>query len=212
MRSPDPDSRESRSRGARATPPALGPGDCPLEALREVHFLQRRICRDMEDLAATDIARPALAFEVLTNLCRDLPLHHADEDADLFPLLRQRASDEDEIDPLLDRLSADHQANAALGAPLLAALSCMADGALPAPEDRTALRALAQAERRHMTIENAIVLPLARARLTGADCQRLRAAMATRRAAPFVAPGPCRRLLAGRHPAAAEALPQGTEP
>lgn len=207
--------RESRIRGARAAPSPLGPGDCPLEALREVHFLQRQICLDMEVLADSRIPRPALAREVLMNLCRDLPLHHADEDLDLFPLLRARALPEDEIDPLLDCLSADHLAEPARLAALLAALACLADGALPAPEDRSALRALAQAERRHMTIENAIVLPLAAARLTDADRQHLRAAMATRRAAPpdpLRAPGPCRRFLSGAQDIPADRQPEGTGP
>ena len=186
--------RESRARGARAAAPPLGPGDCPLEALREVYFLQRQICLDMETLADTTTARPALALAVLTNLCRDLPLHHADEDEGLFPLLRARALEEDEIDRLLTRLSADHEAKAAAIQPLLAALACMADQALPAPEDRVALRALAQAERRHMIIENAILLPLAQARLTDADRRQLIAAMAARRATPPALLGPCARL------------------
>ncbi len=190
------DDRENRTRGARAAPPALGPGDCPLEALREVHFLQRQICRDLEVLAETRVPRAALARGVLLNLCRDLPLHHADEDHDLFPLLRKRAEPEDEIDPLLDRLSADHSRDAGQRPPLLAALACLADGALPAPEDRIALLALAQSERRHMTIENAIVLPLARARLTDEDRTHLMAAMAARRDAPLAAEGPCRKILA----------------
>lgn len=194
MPRPDARERESRSRGARAMPPALGHGDCPLEALREMHFLQRQICIDMEALADTTVAQPALALQILANLCRDLPLHHADEDEDLFPRLRQRATADDDIEALLDRLAADHRATAAQSEPLLAALECMADGALPAPEDRAALRALAQAERRHTTIENAIVLPLAKARLTRADRAALKAAMLARRAAPFAAEGPCRRV------------------
>ena len=156
-------------------------GDCPIEALRAAHLVQRQVCQDMETLADTRIARPALALAVLTNLRHDLPLHHADEDEDLFPLLRERAQTEDEIGPLLDRLSSEHRADGDRRGAVLAALACMADGALPAPEDRAALRALAQAERRHMTIENAIVLPLARARLPQADLQRLSAAMAARR-------------------------------
>ncbi len=187
--------RDSRSRGARAVSPTLGHGDCPLEALREMHFLQRQICNDMEALADTTTPEPALALQILTNLCRDLPLHHADEDETLFPVLRQRATADDDIEALLDRLSAEHHAVEAQREPLLAALECMADGALPAPEDRDALRALARAERRHMTIENAIILPLAKARLTRADRAALREAMLARRAAPFTAEGPCRRVM-----------------
>jgi hypothetical protein len=192
--------RENRARDSRAVTPPLNPEDCPLEALREVHFLQRQFCLDMEALAETTKARPALARAVLTNLCRDLPLHHADEDAGLFPLLRERARNEDAIEPLLDRLSADHDAIAAARQPLLTALSCLADGALPAPEDRAALRALAQAKLRHLTIEHAIILPLAQFRLTVADRRQLIAAMATRRATPPDAEGPSADLSSDMHP------------
>lgn len=208
----DRDLGSSSARGVRAALSPLRPKDCPLEALREAHFLERQVCNAMEALADTRLARPALALEVLTSLCRDLPLHHADEEEDLFPLLRERAREEDEIAPLLDRLSTEHRAHGTGRAPLLAALVCMADGALPAPEDRVALRALAQAKRRHLTIENAIILPLAQARLTDADRKQLMAAMAARRAVPLDFDGPCRRLLVGRPPTAPGTAADGTAP
>lgn len=194
MSCPDVEDRGRHTPSARVVHRATGAPDCPLEAIREVHFFQRQICAAMELLANTDVARPALALTVLTNLCRDLPLHHADEDEDLFPLLRRRALEEDDIGPLLDRLLADHAATDAVRRPLLAALACMADGALPAPEDRAALRELARAERRHMTIENAVILPLARARLTKADRTALRVSISARHGAAFTPEGPCRRI------------------
>lgn len=182
--------------GGRATAPPLSAADCPLEALREEHFRQRQFCKDMEVLADTAMPRPALALALLVTLCRDRPLHHLDEDEGLFPRLRARALPEDEIAPLLDRLSAEH-AGATLADPgLLAALACMADGALPAPEDRAALRALAQSKRRHMLLENAVILPMAAMRLTAADRATLLAEMRARRASPPPARGLCARVLA----------------
>lgn len=208
----DRDLRPCGARGAHAALLPLRPKDCPLEVLREVHFLERQVCNDMEALADTRLAAQDLALEVLRSLCHDLPLHHADEAEDLFPLLRERAREEDEIAPLLDRLSSEHRAHGTLRVPLLAALVCMADGALPAPEDRITLRALAQAKRRHLTFENAIVLPLARARLTDADRKQLMAAMAARRAVPWDFDGPCRRLLAGRRATPAALATDGSGP
>lgn len=195
---PGPEQSDGNGLSPGAMPAAPGAGDCPLEALRAMHVLQRQTCIDMETLADTTIARPSLALRILVTFCRDLPLHHADEDDDLFPLLRRRATADDDIERLLNRLGADHAASAGQSAPLIAALGCMADGALPAPEDRTALRALAQSGRRHMTIENAIILPLAKARLTCNDLAALRAAMVARRLAPPTLQGPCRRLLRDR--------------
>jgi len=178
-------------RGTRLVRRQIEAADCPLDMLSDEHFLQRQFAADMEDLAATESAQPALARSVLRNLCRDLPLHHADEDESLFPRLRQRAAPEDEIGRLLDRLSADHRLVEGAIAPLIPALVCMAEGALPTTEDRAALCALAQAERRHLIFENAIVLPLARVRLTAADRQAMRDEMRARRLAPPVACAAC---------------------
>jgi hypothetical protein len=182
---------EGGARGARAARAPLSAADCPLEAMREEHFRQRQFCVDMETLAATTVARPALALALLTNLCRDRPMHHRDEDEGLFPRLRRRAKPCDEVGPLLDRLSREHSAAPGAVAALAAALACMADGALPAPEDREALRTLAQAERRHMTIENAVVLPLARLRLTAQDRAALLAGMRARRSPAAPGDGHC---------------------
>lgn len=189
------------ARGARAAAVPLTAADCPLEAMREEHFRQRQFCIDMETLAGTDVPRPGLALALLVNLCRDRPLHHRDEDEGLFPRLSARALPEDEIAPLLARLSQDHAAGG--NDDLMAALACMADGALPAPEDRAALRAQALAERRHMTIENAIVLPLAQLRLTDPDKAALLGEMRARRDMGLPATGPCARV-AGGVPALAE--------
>lgn len=175
-------------RGAVAARPQVDAAACPLEALIEEHFLQRQLTTEMERLAMGQTPNPALARTILRNLCRDLALHHADETESLFPRLRRRAAPEDEIEPLLNRLAAEHVAAGQAIAPLIPALVCMAGGALPTAEDRAALCALAQSERRHLIVENAIVLPLARMRLTAADKAAMREEMRARR---LVVPPPC---------------------
>lgn len=188
---PDPVIRQ----GARAAGVAVSVFECPLEALRAEHHRQRQICDDMELLAATDVPLPALAVSIVEAWCRDTMLHHLDEDRGLFPRLRARALPEDDIDLLLDRLSSDHHDRVSCPESLLAALACMADGALPAPEDRAALRALAQATRRHLTLENAVLLPLAGLRLTAGDRAALLAEMRARRVQPAVLSARCRQIL-----------------
>jgi iron-sulfur cluster repair protein YtfE (RIC family) len=160
------------------------------------HFRQRAQCSDMERLAATEVPQPELARGILINLCRDLPLHFADEELSLLPRLRARARPEDEIETLIERLEAEHRTSQAALADLVAALICLADGALPAPEDRSALRALAQAHRRHLTLENAVLLPLARGRLTIPDRAAIMDEMRNRHAAPPEPQGHCARALA----------------
>ncbi|MCC5993101.1 MAG: hemerythrin domain-containing protein [Rhodobacteraceae bacterium] len=168
-------------RGARVAPPRLRADECPIEAMYEEHFNQRQLCADMDVLAATTKPRQKLARRVLINLCRDLPAHFADEERGLFPRLRARALPEDNLEPTLSLLARQHEVANQAFTLLVPALACMANGALPAPEDRAALRRLASAERRHLIVENAILLPLARMRLTEDDKRALMAEMCASR-------------------------------
>lgn len=183
-------------RGARAARPQLSASECPIEAIYEEHFNQRQLCADMELLAAATQPRAELARRILVNLCRDLPMHFDDEEKALFPRLRARALPEDELDKTLNRLAREHEIAEAAFALLVPALACMADGALPAPEDRDALCRLAASERRHLIVENAILLPLARLRLTEADKAALMAEMCARRQQPPRMDSACARALA----------------
>lgn len=181
-------------RGERAGRVRLAAADCPLAIFTEEHFLQRQICADMETLADAQVPRPDLAAAVLEHVCHDLPQHLADEEQGLFPLLRARAAPEDEIDVLIARLEADHEVSEAAFFDLADVLEKMTGGALPVAADRTLLRASAAARRRHLILENAVLLPLARARLTGEDRAGLLAQMRARRSAspqPVPAPAPC---------------------
>jgi hemerythrin-like domain-containing protein len=65
---------------------------------------------------------------------------------------------------------------------LVRLLRLVAEGeATLSPEDRALLTRYASHSRRHLVLENAIVLPLARARLTRRDLDRMRLAMLHRR-------------------------------
>lgn len=112
-----------------------------------------------------------------------------------------RALPEDELDKTLNRLAREHEIAEAAFALLVPALACMADGALPAPEDRDALCRLAASERRHLIVENAILLPLARLRLTDKDKSALMAEMCERRHQPPRMDSACARALARIDPA-----------
>lgn len=95
---------------------------------------------------------------------------------------------------LIARLEADHDASEAAFFDLADVLEKMTAGALPEEPERALLRASAAARRRHLILENAVLLPLARARLTGEDRAGLLAQMRARRSAspqPVPAPAPC---------------------
>jgi hypothetical protein len=172
------------ARGARPAAPNVDAAHCPIEMLYEEHLHQRQMAQDMEVLADAQMPRPDLARCILAALTGKLIHHRADEDESLFPRLRSRAHPEDEIGPLLDQLQAEHAQLREMSGKLMPALHRIANGAQPALEDRDALRQFAQAERNHLIAENAIVLPLARLRLSASDKLAALAEMRARRSQP----------------------------
>lgn len=160
----------------------FGPEENPLDVLDRAHDRQRRICADLNSLAASNTPDPNLARAVLTYLRADLPLHFADEEESLFPLLRRKAARQDEIDRALTRLRDDHDhTNLGAGA-VQEVLEHLIAGDVAGPKSRALLLAYADHELRHLMIEDAIVLPLARRRLSPADLRQLRDMMRQRRA------------------------------
>jgi hemerythrin-like domain-containing protein len=161
----------------------------PLEFIFAEHDRQRIICAVIErlanDLHASDARENAA--HVLDHLENTLPLHIADEERDLFPLLWQRCLDDDGIDELLALLQKEHEEDDALCAGLLAPLRVLAKGGQPRePVEFVALAlGFARFQRRHLGWENGTILPLAERRLTDADQAELGRSMAARRGIKF---------------------------
>jgi hemerythrin-like domain-containing protein len=159
----------------------------PIEYLCEEHFRQRRVFRALRMLAAGQDISADVAEQIVEAMQHDLPLHHRDEDEDLFPLLRARAHTEDGLEPLLAQLSHDHARGEASARKLAAAL-CESGGG-----ERVTLGPLAaklaghfaRDEQRHLAIENGIVLVMARKRLSSRDLETLTHAMKARRGVPI---------------------------
>lgn len=154
----------------------------PLDFLHEDHLREREICVMLDRIAVAESPDQDAATHAAGFLADELPLHFADEEEDLFPLLRQRCEPEDDIEHVLARLSADHR-HADLETPeLVGLLRRVAEGeAALTPEDRALLTRYAAHSRRHLILENAIILPLARVRLTRRDLDGMRLAMLHRR-------------------------------
>ncbi len=153
----------------------------PLDFIAEDHLRLRTMCRELDRLAEdTQIEDCAIAV-MIEYLKKELPLLLADEDQDLIPMVLSRAEPEDELPKLIARLVQEH---AAIGSHLKAVTGGLA-GVILATELsgqlRDAMRELASATRRHLILENAILLPLARARLSEEDLHELRSAMLQRR-------------------------------
>jgi len=170
------------ARGARATPADERVQRDPLQHIAEEHLRQREVCAALDALAGADRPDRAAARDCLEHLTVFLPRHTRDEEEDLFPLLRRRSAPEDEINETLDRLYHDHTESHDALPRVIAALERMIAENAPFTEDEAAaVSAFAQHERRHLIVENAIVLPLARVRLTKDDLGFLSLRMQLRR-------------------------------
>lgn len=164
-------SGDLRDRGVRPVPPSDA-----IEFLLSEHLNHRRMCRALEDLSvAQDF--DALRITALVDFIRfDLTLHVIDEEEDVFPLLRRRCLPEDEIEQILDRLAGEHAQDKTLSERARDVLNaCLIVRRPPHAIEGGAetLRAFAHHERRHLALENAVIVPLARRRLSMADIEML---------------------------------------
>jgi hemerythrin-like domain-containing protein len=154
----------------------------PLDLLAAEHGLLRASCAGLERLAKADRVDPEEARSLAAQLRAVLPAHTLDEEDRLFPMLRSLAEPEDEIDAVLERLATEHAEGGARAPAILALLDRLAAGteALTEP-DRATIGAYAAAKLRHLILETAVLMPLARERITGADRTTLARRMAPRR-------------------------------
>jgi hemerythrin-like domain-containing protein len=156
----------------------------PLNYIFADHFRQRVVCGLIEELADGDALDVAKATEVAAYIGNDLAVHVVDEEDDLFPLLRRRCEPEDDIDAVLGKLDAERTADEQSARDLADALKHMIEiGAAPRrdPALREKMLTFARSQRRHLMVENNIVLPIARVRLDAQDLANLARRMAARR-------------------------------
>lgn len=161
----------------------------PLDLLAAEHAQLRAICASLGAMATAERMDPQAARALAAALRATLPPHIVDEGRSFFPLLRARAEPEDEIEPVLAHMSADHADAVCQTEDLLNVL----DGAGAGPGDltgvdRTVLAHYADAKLRHLSLETAILLPIARQRLSDGDLQELRNEIAARRANALAVP------------------------
>lgn len=153
----------------------------PLDFITEDHLRLRAICAEMDQLADAEEIPPKAAANLVEYLRQELPLLLDDEDEDLLPRVLQRAEVEDELPKLARRLHKEHAQISVHLKAVLVALEGFGPDTPASEKTRDALRKLADATRRHLIFENAILIPLARARLTRDDLDAMRDAMLRRR-------------------------------
>lgn len=167
------------------SPDGLGPRpDDPLDFILYEHLRHRVMCNALDELASADRFDAASVTRLAEFIRSDLTLHIADEEQVFFPMLRQRCQSEDEIEAALERMNREHAEDRDLSAEVrIYLLTAATEGrAIPAiPGAAEALRRFAQNQRRHMMLENAVLIPLARRRLSADDLVVLGARLGARR-------------------------------
>lgn len=156
----------------------------PLDWFFAEHFRHRQFCRLMNEVAAAHVFDGERITRLVEFLRNDLPLHIIDEEQDLFPLLRRRVLPEDEVEQALGMLSAEHKADAMAAQQVRDCLeACLARQAAPGmdPVSRKVLQGFATQELRHLALENAVILPIARLRLSPQDLESMSRRLAARR-------------------------------
>lgn len=156
----------------------------PLEYIFADHFRQRILCSMLDKIFDAQVYDPILTQAIHRFLKDDLKYHILDEEENLFPILRQRAEPEDQIDEILDQLSEEHKSDHIDAKQILCELACLLDGTKEYPissETILMVQRFTANERHHLIVENAIVMPLAKVRLTSEDLHQMANDMAKRR-------------------------------
>ncbi|MEQ9517892.1 MAG: hemerythrin domain-containing protein [Parvibaculum sp.] len=156
--------------------------DNPLDLIVEEHLRERQICAQVEHIATDDWPASFDVEHVLRFLESEYADHMRDETQELFPLLLERCEPEDDIQHVVERLNVDYAGAGKLGSKVVRVLKdCLTRTCELNPADRKLLMAFVGHARRHLIVENAIVLPLARARLTEEDLTAFRLHILRRR-------------------------------
>lgn len=149
----------------------------PIDAFDRQHQSLRQMCDALEAIA------DSLPDQVDCDLCTvlagelrvNLPGRHRREEQVLFPLIERRAKVDDTVAPVLARLRHEHSLDEGYAAELGDLLDTLSREVRPENPDMVGymLRGFFESYRRHVHLEQVVILPLARSRLTDADLQHL---------------------------------------
>jgi hemerythrin-like domain-containing protein len=162
----------------------LGLLNDPIDWFLAEHQRHRQFCALMRRASTATVFDEELVSWLLDFVVHELTQHVWDEEQDFFPLLRDRALPEDEVDEVLGRLATEHAKDLGHARVVQQHLEACLGQRLPLGRSaarRRALQAFSAQQLRHLALENAVVLPLARLRLTAADLGVLSQKLAARR-------------------------------
>lgn len=173
----------------------------PIAVLEVDHVLKLDLCDAMERLAdglpnETDTGLAEIAVTVLR---KGLPDHIELEERHLFPLLKRRMADDQMFRPVIEQLEHEHDYDEAFAIEISEELERLVEAGRARNAEMLGymLRGFFVSLRRHVRWENAMVLPVARKRLTESDLEELRKAILAR-SHPHAAARPIETFISGR--------------
>ncbi|NOX82398.1 MAG: hemerythrin domain-containing protein [Alphaproteobacteria bacterium] len=138
--------------------------ESPIEFLFVEHNRQRQAANILHLVADGEVNKAGVK-KLIDFLETDFAVHVADEELCFFPLLLQHCPPEDNIDKLIERLADEHKKDEATVTGMTTVLNdVMAGNKLNDKAVRT-VRGFAEHILQHLALENAVLLPIARARL-----------------------------------------------
>ncbi|MBI2720341.1 MAG: hemerythrin domain-containing protein [Rhizobiales bacterium] len=155
----------------------------PLEYIFAYHFHQRVVLATLQHFAEEASASRADADTIKAFLTHDLVLHHADEDDDLFPLVRLRALPEDGLGTVLARLDDDHRRDETRVEEIVRALTRRTEECSVRLSKGVCemIQSYVTDKNHHSAVENGVLLAIARIRLARKDLKAISRGMKARR-------------------------------
>lgn len=179
MKAPGTSEGGADAKGGQAerwTIEALPPGlhDAPLDYFFAEHHRQRQAAHML--MLISDGERDEGGVRRLVEFFQsDFAAHIVEEKKHFFPVLQECCLPEDAIDALLGRLALEHDQDATIGDAVLQTLRKIDGGGAASNAELRRVRHFAEHLFRHIALENAVLLPLARARMTKSQEQALAA-------------------------------------
>jgi len=162
----------------------MEPSGDPIAFMLQEHDRQLDICARLETLISSDSSawKVPTVSPLLQFLAEDLPIHIADEEQDLFPMLLARQESDPNLPVILDQLVSEHELDHGLIEPIMDDLRQLAEGRELTDRTRfcVQVRTFTEALRRHLNWENRVVLPIAERVLSAEDCAELGVRIAAR--------------------------------
>jgi hemerythrin-like domain-containing protein len=158
----------------------------PLDFLVADHMRQRKMCNVLDSLhlaTETDGAKEE-TDAIFAYLSEDFLLHISDEEVDLFPSLLATGDLDHEQEDLIDALTRNHAIELSLASDVIVFLQRTLShrgGATNLWHFTRLPVTFTECLRRHLAIEDQMLLPMARKCLAAADLDRIGRAMARRR-------------------------------